>query len=66
METRPGSGVYVATGAPARCRKATRRAVQGRLRHVLDEALAAGLQPEDIEEMVSRTLHAAAGEVAER
>ena len=64
VETRPGSGVYVAGGATARCRRATRTVLAERLGRSVEEALAAGLSPQDIEELVARLLARCAEEVS--
>ncbi len=63
VETRPGSGVFVASGAPRRCRNGTRTVLSERLGRTVEEALAAGLTPNDIEKLVARLLHCATQEV---
>lgn len=63
VETRPGSGVYVAPGATARCRKDTRDVLEERLGRATLEALAAGLTPDQIERLVAQLLRGATQEV---
>jgi GntR family transcriptional regulator len=63
VETRPGSGVYVAYGATKRCRKDTRAVLEERLGRAALEALAAGLTPEQIQQLVARLLRGATQEV---
>ncbi len=63
VQTRPGSGVYVARGAPGRCRKAARGVLAERLGRAALDALAAGLSPQEIEQLVARSLRSAAEEV---
>lgn len=63
VETRPGSGVFVAPGAPARCRRDAREVLEERLGRAVLEALAAGLTPDQVERLVARLLHGAAQEV---
>ena len=41
--TRPGAGVWVAEGAPARCREHCDQALRKRVERVLEDALHAGL-----------------------
>jgi GntR family transcriptional regulator len=63
VETRPGSGVYVAQGAPRRCKKDARAVLEERLGRAVEEALAAGLDPDQIEQLVARLLRGATQEV---
>jgi len=63
VETRPGSGVFIAPGATARCRKDARQVLAERLGRAVEEALAAGLSPEQIERLVARLLRGATQEV---
>ena len=63
VETRPGSGVYVASGATKRCKKDARAVLEERLGRAVEEALAAGLTPEQIEGLVAQLLRGATQEV---
>ncbi len=59
VETRPGSGVFVARDASRRCQRQTRNLLSERIGRAVEEALAAGLAPHEIEEMVGQLLHRA-------
>ena len=63
VETRPGSGVFVAAGAPARCRRDTAEVLRERLGRAIEESLAAGLSPDEVEELVARMLRRITQEV---
>jgi len=64
VNSRPGSGVFVAKAAPKLCRTGTRKLLSERLGRAVEEALAAGLSPQEIERLVSRLLQGATQEVA--
>jgi GntR family transcriptional regulator len=64
VETRRGSGVFIAEGALKLCRIGTRQLLGERLGRAVEEALAAGLTPQEIEELVARLLRGAMQEVA--
>ncbi len=62
LETRPGDGVFVASGALSRCRAARDLELSERLRHWLADARRAGLSSDqiaDLFERLSRTRAAA-------
>ncbi|MBD3162451.1 MAG: GntR family transcriptional regulator [Candidatus Latescibacteria bacterium] len=61
LDTRPGSGVFVAPGAPAKCRRAGARAVREAVEAAVEKGLAAGLAPEEIEELWRESLEKAGG-----
>ena len=63
VEARRGSGVFVTDGAPAACQSGTRELLGERLGRAVEEALAAGLTPLEIEALVARLLERAAQEV---
>ena len=63
VETRPGSGVYIAHGATKRCRKDARVVLEERLGRAVEEALAAGLDSNQIERLVAQLLRGATQEV---
>ena len=65
VETRRGSGVFVAPDAPKLCRIGTRKLLGERLGRAVEEALAAGLSPQEIERLVSRLLQGATQEVTQ-
>lgn len=56
VATRPGDGVFVADGAVAKCRSSARSAALDRLDRALDDALATGLSPDELERRVARQL----------
>ena len=49
LDTRPGSGVFVAPGATAKCRKAGAKAVREAVDAAVAKALAAGMSTDEIE-----------------
>ncbi len=63
VETRRGSGVFVAARAAARCATLRDRKIGERVTRAVEEALAAGLDPQDIEGIVASALRAARLEV---
>ncbi len=63
VETRPGSGVFIARRAPQKCRRATRRTLEERLGRAVHEALAAGLSPDETLALVTRSLQSATEKV---
>lgn len=65
VETRPGDGVFVAARAPQRCAAMRSRTIGGRVRRAVEEAVAAGLSPSQVEEIVAEALAVAAGAEAE-
>lgn len=64
VETRPGSGVFVATRAGARCSAMCETKIGERVGRAIAEALAAGLAAEEIEDIVARALARAHAEVS--
>ena len=64
VETRPGSGVFVAARAGARCEAMRDAKIGERVTRAVAEALAAGLAAEEIEEIVARALRRAHAEVS--
>src|SRR5688500_2977914 len=52
VETRPGAGVFVASRAMSRCSAMRAAKIGERVRRAVEEALAAGLRPEEIEKLV--------------
>ena len=64
VEPRRGSGVFVTEAAPRLCRIGTRQLLSERLGRAVEEALAAGLSPQEIERLVAQLLHSATQEVA--
>ena len=56
VATRPGDGVFVADGAALRCATLCDRRVKARLTREVLAALAAGIGPQEIEEIVARAL----------
>ncbi len=63
VETRPGSGVFVAARAAARCEALRDAKIGERVGRAVAEALAAGLAAEEIEGIVARALRRAHAEV---
>jgi len=61
VETRPGDGVFVAARATQRCAAMRSRTIGERLTRAVEEAVAAGLTPAAVEEIVAGALGAAAG-----
>jgi GntR family transcriptional regulator len=59
VETRPGSGVFVAARAAARCASMRDAKIGERLGRAVAEAAAAGLSPQEIEEIVAQALRRA-------
>ena len=58
-ETRPGDGVFVAAGAPRLCASMRSRTIGERISRAIEEAVAAGLAPQEIEGIVARAMLAA-------
>ena len=58
VQTRPGSGVFVAPRAPEKCRKSMRRVIARRIERVVAEALSAGIDPSEVQLAVERALAA--------
>ncbi len=56
VETRPGSGVFVAARAGARCEAMRDAKIGERVGRAVTEALASGLAAEEIEDIVARAL----------
>jgi GntR family transcriptional regulator len=56
VETRPGSGVFVASRAGARCEAMRDAKIGERVGRAVTEAVSAGLTSEEIEQIVARTL----------
>jgi GntR family transcriptional regulator len=63
VETRPGSGVFVAARAGAKCEAMRDAKIGERVGRAVAEALAAGLTASDIEEIVARAVARAHVEV---
>jgi DNA-binding transcriptional regulator YhcF (GntR family) len=63
VETRPGSGVFVAARAGARCEALRDQKIRERVGRAVAEALAAGLTAAEIEHIVARSLRSARVEV---
>jgi GntR family transcriptional regulator len=61
LDTRPGSGVFVASGGPARCRLAGAKAVREAVEAAVQKALASGLDPGQIEGLWRESLEKAGG-----
>src|SRR5262245_17229050 len=59
VETRPGSGVFVASRAGARCAALRDAKIGERVGRAVAEALAAGLTPDEIDEIVARAMRRA-------
>jgi GntR family transcriptional regulator len=59
VETRPGDGVFVAAAAPRLCASIRSRTIADRVGRAVEEAVAAGLPPQEIEGIVARALRAA-------
>jgi GntR family transcriptional regulator len=59
VETRPGSGVFVAARAAARCASMRDAKIGERVSRAVAEALAAGLAADEIEDIVARALRRA-------
>lgn len=59
VETRPGDGVFVADAAPRICRGLRTRTIAERVTRAVDEAVASGVAPSEIEALVVRALAAA-------
>ena len=59
VETRPGSGVFVAARAGARCEAMRDAKIGERVGRAVTEAVAAGLAAAEIEEIVARALRRA-------
>jgi GntR family transcriptional regulator len=56
VETRPGSGVFVAARAGAKCEAMRDAKIGERVGRAVTEALASGLAAEEIEDIVARAL----------
>jgi GntR family transcriptional regulator len=63
VETRPGDGVFVGRRAARRCAALRDAKIAERLGGAAREALAAGLDPGEIEEIVAEALRSARAEV---
>ena len=59
VETRPGSGVFVAARAGARCEAMRDAKIGERVGRAVAEALASGLTPQEIEGIVAQSLRGA-------
>ena len=59
VETRPGSGVFVASRAGARCEAMRDAKIGERVGRAVAEALASGLTPAEIEGIVAQSLRGA-------
>ena len=59
VETRPGSGVYVASRAAARCEAMRDTKIGERVSRAVIEALASGLEPDEIEDIVAKAMRRA-------
>ena len=56
VETRPGDGVFIAAAAKRVCNAARTRTIGERLSRAVEDALAAGLAPDQIEGIVARCM----------
>lgn len=65
VESRPGDGVFVAADAPRLCARLREKTIGDRLTRAVEEAVAAGLDPAEVEELVARVLSRAAAAVSE-
>jgi DNA-binding transcriptional regulator YhcF (GntR family) len=63
LASRPGSGVFVAPGATARCRRSGAKAVREAMDAAIAKALATGMTPEAIEDLWSECLFGAGEEI---
>ena len=63
LASRPGSGVFVAPGATARCRRSGAKAVREAMVAAVAKALATGMSPEAIESIWSECLYGAGEEI---
>jgi len=57
--TRPGLGVFVSEAAPRLCLRHRRRAVADRIAAAIHEALASGLDPEEVRALAEEVLEGA-------
>lgn len=64
VETRPGDGVFVAARATQRCEAMRSRTIGDRVTRVVEEAVAAGLSPREVEVVVARALSRTAATAA--
>lgn len=62
VETRPGDGVFVAARAAQRCEAMRSRTIGERVTRAVEEAVAAGLSPAEVAEIVERALETGAAE----
>ncbi len=56
LYTRRGMGVFVNKGIEAKCREDCRRRIIGRMHEVVAEAKAAGLESDEVNEIVAKSL----------
>ena len=66
LRTRPGSGVFVAEGARASCRREVTATVRESFRAAVEKAFAAGLAPSEMEALLGDCLESQAETTHER